>query len=148
MQPTSVHAPSDRAVCQAPLGTIAWTTDPAPGSTSPPSLRHRDRRVALGPGPQLEVVTGRPLPDLVGVEAMPVRALAGRQQEQDRAARRSRTVDRRRLPRLGIPAALRMRPHPETIREPARVAHELSVSAAATAKPAAVVRPTSLFFSP
>ena len=67
---------------------------------------HGDRRVALGPGPQLEVVAGRPLPDLVGIEPMPVRALAGRQQEQDRAAR---PAARRRPP---PPATSRRTSHP------------------------------------
>src|SRR3954452_13855303 len=107
----------------------------------------RDRGVALRPGAQLEVVAAGPLPHLVCIESMPVRTLARGQQEQDRAAGTARAVAGPWLPRLDIPATLRVRPHPQAVRHVASGGHRFRVSAAATAKPLAVSRPTSLFFS-
>ena len=86
MQPTSVHAPSGRAACHAPAGTTAWTAC-ATGDV-PTEAMNGDRRLSHGPDPQLERITRRVLPDLVGVDPMPVRPLAGRKQVDDRAAAR------------------------------------------------------------
>ena len=106
MQPTSVQAPSGRAACQAPAGTTTCGSSPA--MTSAPS-----RWTATAGSPsaqiaQLQRFAGRELPDLVGVDAMPVRSLAGREQVEDRAAGRAGSIDRRRPPRLGEPASLGM----------------------------------------
>jgi len=45
-----------------------------------------DRAFTLGPDAQLERSPGRECPDLVGIEPMPVRTLAGGQQVEDRAS--------------------------------------------------------------
>ena len=111
MQPTSVHSPSGRAACHAPAGTTAWTASP-PG-TSPPSRWTVIVRLALGPDTQLERTARRVLPHLVGIDPMPVRPLAGRQQVDDRAAARPLAVRRHGPPRLRVPAALGMGAHLE-----------------------------------
>ena len=111
MQPTSDHAPSDRAACHEPARDDRLDDRPA-GHVRPEPV-HRDRTIALGPDAELERVAGGGLPDLVGIDAMPVRSLARREQVEDRAGRRPRPADRLRPPRLDVPATLRMRPHPE-----------------------------------
>ena len=65
---------------------------------------HRDRAIALAPDAELERVPAGGLPDLVGIDAMPVRSLARREQKEDRAGRRPRPADRLRSPRLDVPA--------------------------------------------
>src|SRR3954470_10683131 len=107
----------------------------------------RDPGVALGPRPELEVVTGRPTPDLVDVQPVPVRPIAGGEEEEDRATGRPAAPAGRRLPRLDIRAAFRRGPHPEPLGEVRGVGHPLRVSAAATANPAAVASPTILVLS-
>ena len=72
-------------------------------------------RIAGGPGQEPQRLAGRPLPDLGGVEPVPVRALAGRQQVKDRAARRALTGSPGCSPRFRVPAAFRMRPHAERL---------------------------------
>jgi hypothetical protein len=46
----------------------------------------RDRPIAVGPDPKLERVARRVRPHFVGIDPMPVRPLAGRQQIDDRTA--------------------------------------------------------------
>ena len=93
MQPTSAHAPSGRAACHAPAGTttcgLVARDDVRPEPMRPrPPARPPTRRA------DLERLAGRELPDLVGVDPMPVRPLAGREEVEDRAARRPGAVDR------------------------------------------------------
>ena len=70
-----------------------------------------DRRLTLGPDPQLKRIARRVLPDLVGIDPMPVRSLAGRQQVDDRAAAGTHAFRRGSPPRLGIPATFRVSTH-------------------------------------
>ena len=106
MQPTSVQAPSGRAACHAPAGTTTCGRSPATTSG-----RAGGVVTAASPSAQTESSRGSPgrvLPDLVGIDAVPVRALAGREQVEDRAAGGPGAVDGRCAPRLGEPAALGM----------------------------------------
>ena len=84
----------------------------AAGDIGPEPMR-RHGQIAVGPDPQFERVAAGVLPDLVGIDAMPVRSLAGLEQVEDRAADRSLAGRRLGPPRLDIPAALRMRLHAE-----------------------------------
>src|SRR6185312_4005290 len=67
--------------------------------------------VAIVAQRQLERSAGVMMPDLVGIDAMPVRALACLQQKENRGAGTPRLVDGTK--RLAIVAALGMRPQPE-----------------------------------
>ncbi len=93
MQPTSVHAPSGRADCQAPAGTTTCGVSPAVDVTAEPMASRPPRR--RPPRSELERLARRPLPDLGGIHAMPVRPFAGGEQVQDRAPGRSPAAVRR-----------------------------------------------------
>ena len=121
MQPTS--APCAQRTSRLPgpgrdesLGRVPAAdrrAEPVAGTVGSPGRTRSGARALRRPS----------MPDLGGVEPMPVRALAGRQQVQDRAARRALTGDAGRSPRLGIPAALRVRPHPERLGDLPRGRH-------------------------
>ncbi len=80
VQPTSVQSPRHSAACQARAGTV--TCGASPAWISAPS------RMISSFGAvddfELERRAGVIVPDLDGVDAVPVRALAARQQEIDR----------------------------------------------------------------
>ena len=82
-----------------------------------------DGRIALGPDTELERIAARVLPDLVGVDAMPVRPFTGCQEIEDRAAGRAGAVGGCGAPRLGVPAALGVRLHPERLDHLASTRH-------------------------
>ena len=104
MQPTSVQAPS--GLCRLPGAGRDHGLRPDPCVTSPCRAVNRDVRLTGSPDSQFERVACRELPDLVGIDPVPVRPLAGREQVEDRAAGRTRAPDRRRAPCLRVPAAL------------------------------------------
>ena len=145
MQPTSVQpraaAPPAKRRPGRPPGRRAARdvpTEPMDG----------DRRVALGPDPQLERIASRVLPDLVGIEPMPVRPLAGRQQVEDRAARRPAhrpAAVARHVSTYQPPSGCAL--HPQRRADLSCAGHALRERNAATANPAATARPTSLFDS-
>ena len=131
-----------RAACHAPAGTTTWTSSPAVTSgragASPPARRPPARCAAPADHPRSTARARRRRPDASGI-------LAGRQEEQDRARDRPpRGARRVGTPRLDVPAALGMGRHPEPLDDRAPVGgHVWNDSAAATANPNVVARPTA-----
>ena len=116
-------------------------------AVAPPARRRRDydvRLVALGHvapetmpfdgrsvparDAELEGIAGRKLPDLVGVDTVPVRWLAALEQVEDRAACRPLAVDRGCTPRLRVPATLGMRSQTEDLDHLVRGRHRMPSS--------------------
>jgi hypothetical protein len=98
MHPTRVHAPSGDHHLR-----------PVTGRDVTPELMAGDRAITRRPDRQLQRVARREVPDLVGIDAVPARPLAGGEQVDDGAARRSATIDRRCAPCLAEPSAFGVR---------------------------------------
>jgi len=106
----------DAAVADAFGGAHTPETQNHYGPDSPPDAAakavERDRALTLRPDTQFQRVARRVLPDLIRIDAMPVRSLAGRQEVEDRATGRARAISLAVAgagsPRFGVPASFGM----------------------------------------
>ena len=133
-----------RRASRRPASAPSARRSPArrPAATEPP-VRSGPRRYDVIDGSpaihseQLERVATRVVPHLVGVEPMPVRSVAGGEQVEDGAAGRTPTGLGGRTPRLGIPAALRMRAHAQGLDDRERCRHSSGSKCAVKCRSAA-----------